>query len=96
MTTGSAEEDGIALVSTVVLATEACLGLVDRVFLHCWSRWPSAVISDFGTCFLTVDTDRLGQVIKNPLLMACNQVDTTGLSCGSMEERDAILCCLNG
>ena len=27
---------------------------------------------------MTIYTDRPGQVVKNPLLMACNQVDTTG------------------
>ena len=78
MPTGSAEGGGVALVLPVVLVTEAYLGWVVLVFLRCWSRWPSAVISEFGRCFLTIDTDRPGQVVKNPLLMACNQVDTTG------------------
>ena len=77
-TTVSVEGGDISLLLTLVLGKLVILGLVDSVFLQCWYRWPSAVIWDLGTCFLTIDTDRTGQVTKNMLFMVCIHVDTTG------------------
>ena len=77
-TTGSVEGGAVSLLSTLVHGKLVILGLVDLVFLRCWSRWTSAVIWGFGRCFLTIDTDRPGQLAKNQLCMAWSHVDTTG------------------
>ena len=77
-TNGFVEGDAVSLLSKLVLGKLVILGLVDLVSLRCWSRWPIAVIWDFGRCFLKIDTDRPGQVANNPLCMAWSHVNTTG------------------
>ena len=77
-TTGSVEGGAVSLFSKLVHGKLVILGLLELVFLRCWSRWTSAVIWGFGRCFLTIDTDRPGQLAKNQLCMAWSHVDTTG------------------
>ena len=76
--TGSVRGEAASLLPTLVLGKLLILGLADLVFLRCWFIWPSAMIWDFGRCFLKIDTDRPGQVAKNPLCIAWSHVYTTG------------------
>ena len=54
-------------------------GFVDRRFWPICRRCPLTVALDFGRCFLTRSAVRPGQVVKKHALMACIQMDGTGL-----------------
>ncbi len=53
--------------------------LVERTFLQSCLRWPLAVARDLGRCLRTKSEVRPGHVEKKPALMACVQVQVTGL-----------------
>ena len=52
--------------------------LVDLVFWYCWRRWPRAVLTEGGRCFVMSLVVRPGQVEKNPALIALIHVVITG------------------
>ena len=51
---------------------------VDLVFWYCWRRWPRAVLTEGGRCFVMSLVVRPGQVEKNPALIALIHVVITG------------------
>ena len=53
--------------------------LVGRVFWYFWQRWPRAVLTEGGSCFVMIFMVRPGQVDKNPAFIALIHVVTTGL-----------------
>ena len=51
---------------------------VDLVFWYCWRRWPRAVLTEGGRCFVMSLVVRPGQVEKKPAFIALIHVVTTG------------------
>ena len=52
---------------------------MDAMFFCVWSRWPFAVVMDFGRYLHTLSGVRPGQVAKCPFLIALIHVEGTGL-----------------
>ena len=59
------------------IGTSICL--VDRVFWYCWRRWPRALLTEGGKCFVMSLLVRPGQVEKKPAFIALIHVVTTRL-----------------
>ena len=65
--------------SILMSSNVTVLGRVDCVPCLDWFKWPKLLSMDFGRCFLTSSSVRPGNVLRNPLFIAGNNVLGAGL-----------------